>query len=83
MPKRLKSLMPLLPITKEEMVELCREKHLNGYETELILRIYWKKQSLNYISYHMDFMKYGKPQRYYSVRSLNNMHKEAFLKLIS
>ena len=54
----------------------------HGYETEIILRIYWKKQSLTYISYNMDFIKYGKPQRYYSVRSLNNFHKEAFLKLL-
>ena len=43
----------------------------------------WKKQSLAYISYNMDFEKYGKPQKYYSVRSLNNFHKEAFMKLIS
>ena len=82
MPRRLKSLMSL-PMNKDELIELCRNKGLTGYETELILRIYWKKQSLSYISYHMDFEKYGKPQPYYSVRSLNNIHKEAFLKLIS
>ena len=82
MPRRLKSMMNL-PMTREQMLELCQQKSLTGYETELIFRIYWKKQSLSYISYHMDFMKYGKPQKFYSVRSLNNIHKEAFLKLIS
>ena len=82
MPRRLKALMTL-PTNKDNLIELCREKGLNGYEMEIILRIYWKKQSLAYISYNMDFSKYGKQQRYYSVRSLNNFHKEAFIKLIS
>ena len=82
MSRRLKTLMTL-PTHKDSLIELCREKGLNGYEIEIILRIYWKKQSLAYISYNMDFEKYGKPQRYYSVRSLNNFHKEAFMKLIS
>ena len=82
MPKRLKTLMKL-PTDKEKLLEICNEKGLNGYETEIILRIYWKKQSLTYISYNMDFAKYGRPQKYYSVRSINNFHKEAFLKLIS
>lgn len=82
MPKRLKTLMKL-PTNKEKLLEICNKKGLNGYETEIILRIYWKKQSLTYISYDMDFLKYGRPQRYYSVRSINNFHKEAFLKLIS
>ena len=82
MSRRLKTLMNL-PIHKDSLIALCREKGLNGYEIEIILRIYWKKQSLAYISYNMDFEKYGKPQRYYSVRSLNNFHKEAFMKLIS
>ena len=82
MPRRLKALMTL-PNNKDNLIELCREKGLNGYEMEIILRIYWKKQSLAYISYNMDFSKYGKPQRYYSMRSLNNFHKEAFIKLIS
>lgn len=81
MSRRLKNLMTL-PSERERLLEMCREKGLNGYETERILRIYWKKQSLTYISYNMDFLKYGKPQRYYSVRSLNNFHKEAFLKLL-
>lgn len=81
MSKRLKNLMKL-PAEKEKLLEMCRAKGLNGYETEIILRIYWKKQSLTYISYNMDFLKYGKPQKYYSVRSLNNFHKEAFLKLL-
>lgn len=82
MPRRLKSLLTL-PKTKDEIIEFCRSKGLNGYEIEIILRIYWKKQSLAYISYNMDFSRYGRPQRYYSVRSLNNIHKEAFIKLIS
>ena len=82
MSRRLKTLMSL-PMNKDSLIELCREKGLNGYEMEIILRIYWKKQSLAYISYNMDFEKYGKPQKYYSVRSLNNFHKEAFMKLIS
>lgn len=82
MPRRLKSLLNL-PTTKDELIEICKEKGLNGYETEIILRIYWKKQSLAYISYNMDFSRYGRPQRYYSVRSLNNIHKEAFIKLIT
>ena len=81
MPRRLKALLTL-PTGKDNIIELCREKGLNGYEIEIILRIYWKKQSLAYISYNMDFEKYGKPQKYYSVRSLNNFHKEAFMKLI-
>lgn len=81
MSRRLKTLMNL-PISKDNLIELCREKGLNGYETEIILRIYWKKQSLTYISYNMDFERYGKPQKYYSVRSLNNFHKEAFMKLL-
>lgn len=82
MSRRLKTLMNL-PMHKDSLIELCKEKGLNGYEIEIILRIYWKKQSLAYISYNMDFEKYGKPQKYYSVRSLNNFHKEAFMKLIS
>ncbi len=81
MSKRLKTLLKL-PSDRDKLVEMCREKGLNGYEIEIILRIYWKKQSLTYISYNMDFLKYGKPQRYYSVRSINNFHKEAFLKLL-
>ena len=68
---------------KTETIKTYTVKGLNGYEIEIILRIYWKKQSLAYISYNMDFEKYGKPQKYYSVRSLNNFHKEAFMKLIS
>ena len=82
MSRRLKTLLSL-PIDKDNIIDLCMNKGLNGYEIELILRIYWKKQSLSYISYNMDFKKYGKPQRYYSVRSLNNFHKDAFMKLIS
>lgn len=82
MPRRLKAMLTL-PTNKEKLIKLCQEKGLNGYKMEIVMRIYWKKQSLTYISYHMDFSKYGKPQKYYSVRSLNNFHKEAFLKLIA
>ena len=45
MSRRLKNLMTL-PSERERLLEMCREKGLNGYETEIILRIYWKKQSL-------------------------------------
>ena len=61
---------------------LCSQKKLNGYETEIITRIYLKKQSLNFIADTMEFDKYGKMQKYYSVRSINNFHKQAFLKLV-
>lgn len=81
MSRRLKTLVDL-PTNREKLIEFCRKKDLNEYEIELILRIYWKKQSLNYISYNMDFIRYGKPQKYYSVRTLNNFHKDAFIKLI-
>lgn len=71
-----------LPTSESELRKLCEEKELNEYETEIIIRIYFQKQSLSYISYNMNFMQYGRPQRYYSVRSINNFHKEAFLKLL-
>ena len=74
MSRRLKNLMKL-PTDRDRLIEMCREKGLNGYETEIILRIYWKKQSLTYISYNMDFIKYGKPQRYYSVRKITFIKK--------
>lgn len=80
MPRRLGTL--YLSSNKDELENLCKSQNLNEYETEIILRIYWKKQSLNFIADTMDFEKYGKVQRYYSVRTINNIHKEAFLKLI-
>lgn len=80
MPRRLSTL--FLTSSKEELERLCNEKQLNDYETEIILRIYWRKQSLNFIADTMEFDKYGKEQRYYSTRSINNFHKEAFLKLM-
>lgn len=43
MPKRLKTLVDL-PTNKDKLVEFCREKGLNGYEIEIILRIYWKNK---------------------------------------
>ncbi len=80
MPKRLGTL--LFPSSKEKLEEMCRKNNLNGYETEIILRIYWKKQSLNFIADNMEFDKYGKIQKYYSVRSINNFHREAFTKIM-
>ena len=81
MGKRLSSLLKL-PTSETELIKLCKEKELNDYETEIIVRIYFYKQSLSYISYNMNFMQHGRPQKYYSVRSINNFHKEAFLKLL-
>ena len=80
MPKRLGTL--LLATDKESLEEMCKEKNLNEYETEIILRIYWKKQSLNYIADTMDFKQFGKEQQYYSVRSINTFHRQAFSKII-
>ena len=80
MPKRLGAL--YLSNDKNELLRLCKEKNLNDYETEIILRIYWKKQSINYISDTMDFTKFGKDQKLYSSRSINTFHKQAFLKLM-
>ena len=80
MPKRIGML--FLGKGKKELKNLCKEKNLNEYETEIIIRIYWKKQSITYISDTMDFTKYGKNQKLYSTRSINTFHKEAFLKLM-
>lgn len=88
MPKRLNIGTIIFPSSEEKIMELCESKKLIGYETEIIVRIYWHKQSLNYIADYMDiadymeFDKYGKPQKHYSVRSINNFHKEAFKKLL-
>lgn len=62
--------------------ELCNKKNLADYEKEIIIRIYIKKQSINYISDTMEFDNYGKNQKYYSSRSINNFHREAVLKLV-
>lgn len=80
MPKRLSTV--LFATDKDALERMCRESNLNSYETEIILRIYWKRQSLNFIADTMDFRKHGKDQQYYSVRSINSFHKEAFMKLI-
>lgn len=80
MPRRLGTL--FLSSDKEKLKELCKEKNLNDYETEIILRIYWQKQSISYISDTMDFTKFGKSQKLYSSRSINTFHKQAFLKLM-
>lgn len=74
MPKRLNLGTIIFPSSEEKIMELC--------ESEIIVRIYWHKQSLNYIADYMEFDKYGKPQKHYSVRSINNFHKEAFKKLL-
>ena len=81
MTKRLSRLLKL-PRSESELRKLCKEKELNDYETEIIIRIYFQRQSLSYNSYNMNFLQHGKPQKYYSVRSINNFHKEAFLKLL-
>ena len=82
MPKRLNIGTIIFPSSEEKIMELCESKKLIGYETEIIVRIYWHKQSLNYIADYMEFDKYGKPQKHYSVISINNFHKEAFKKLL-
>ena len=80
MPKRLG---PLFFFTNRESLEkLCDIRQLNEYEKEIIIRIYHKKQSLNYIADTMEFDMFGKDQKYYSVRAVNNFHKEAFEKLM-
>ena len=47
MPKRLAVM--LLGANKNYIEELCNEKGLNKYETEIMVRIYFERQSLNYI----------------------------------
>ena len=80
MPKRLGIL--FLGANKNSLEKLCERNQLNDYEREIIIRIYHKKQSLNYIADTMEFDKFGKEQKYYSVRTINNFHKEAFNKLM-
>jgi len=80
MPKRIGML--LFIKDKEELKRMCKEKYLADYEIEIIRRIYIEKQSISYISDTMDFTKYGKNQKFYSSRSINTFHKEAFLKLM-
>ena len=80
MPRRLGPL--LIGENKEKLEELCERSSLNDYEKEIIIRIYHKRQSLNYIADTMEFDKYGKDQRRYSVRTINYMYKEAFKKII-
>lgn len=59
MPKRLNIGTIIFPSSEEKIMELCESKKLIGYETEIIVRIYWHKQSLNYIADYMEFDKYG------------------------
>lgn len=80
MPKRIGTL--LLGLNKDKIEKICKENNLNDYETEIIMRVYWKRQSLNFVADNMEFDKYGKTQKYYSVRSINNFHKEAFKKIV-
>ena len=70
-------------MNESALTKLCKEQGLNNYETELIIRIYSKKQSLNYISDTMNFCKHGKTKELYSVRTINNVHKEAVLKILN
>lgn len=79
--RKIKSLVDL-PADQEFLEGLCMEKGLNDYETELILRIYWKKQKFKEIAEYMDFMGHGKTRHSYSIRTLNNFHKEAIYKII-
>ncbi len=81
MPRKLSRLLKL-PTSEEKLRNLCKEKELNDYETEIIIRIYFQKQSLSYISYSMNFLNHGKSQKFYSVRSINDFHKQAILKLL-
>lgn len=80
MPRRLSTL--LIGENKTRLEELCEKGSLNEYEKEIIMRIYHKRQSLNYIADTMEFDKYGKEQKRYSVRTINNIHKEAFKKIM-
>jgi len=80
MPRRLSTL--FFSQGEKSLIKLCKSKNLNEYETEIIVRIYAKKQSLNFIADMMEFDGYGRYQKYYSVRTINSMHKEAFLKLM-
>lgn len=79
MPKRLAVM--LLGANKQYIEDLCLERGLNKYETEIMVRIYFERQSLNYIADTMNFKAFGKEQEYYSVRRINDFHKQAFLKL--
>ena len=81
MPRRIGAL--LMPLNKTQLEELCLKKELNEYETELIIRIYWKKQSITFIADTMDFKKYGKKTDFYSVRTINTIHKEALKKIFT
>ena len=80
MPKRLGTF--FFGGNKNSLEKLCDVRQLNEYEKEIIIRIYHKKQSLNYIADTMEFDMFGKDQKYYSVRAVNNFHKDAFDKLM-
>lgn len=81
MHKRIQELVNL-PADKDLLEEICNDKGLNDYETELILRIYWQKQKLKDVSERMDFMGHGKEKHNYSVRTINKYHKEAISKIL-
>ena len=80
MPKRLGSL--YFNKGEQSLKELCKQKNLTEYETELIIRIYAKKESLPFIADTMEFKDKKEIMKYYSVRTINNIHKEAYIKLI-
>lgn len=71
-----------LPANQELLEEICMQKGLNDYETEIILRIYWQKQKLTDISERMDFMGHGKDRHTYSTRTISKYHKEAISKIL-
>ena len=81
MPKRLGVV--LIGKSVDKIKQICEESGLLGYEEEIIERIYTRKESLNFIADTMDFKRYGKTQDRYSVRTINNMHKEALKKIFS
>jgi hypothetical protein len=82
MPKRLGVGALIIKKSLKEIEELCDQKELKSYEKEIIIRIYWYHQNLTFIADVMDFKRHGKSRSHYSVRSINNFHKQAFLKII-
>ena len=80
MPKRLGT--TFFGYCEKTLEEVCKNKLLNSYETEVIIRIYARGQNLNYIADTMEFDGHGKAQIYYSVRTINTIHKQAYEKLM-
>ena len=82
MPKRLGVGTLIVGTSLQELEDLCDQKGLTDYEKEIIIRIYWYHQNLTFIADTMDFKKYGKKHRHYSLRSINTFHNQAFIKII-